>query len=564
MKLNGIILLTFLLLFSQACIAQYTPAKVEISKEKVMVKGEIYFLHTVEKQQTLFSIARAYGTETGTILKDNPSLSSGLRAGDRIYIRDNSNSSGNNTKKPVEEIPVKEITQGQSIEHVVRWYESLFSIAKKYGVTEDEIIKLNSLSDKKVETRQILRIPIHNSQSDKVEQTVKNDTTSAYTQDNQRTASVKEKKSENDRGYFSGFADKSFSATLILPLGGNTENRDERSLNFFEFYQGFLVALEDVKKDFPGSKLEINVFDSDAYKNVSELLTSSDISKSDIIIGPVYSNQLETVLDFTGDRNIPVISPVDPASEHLTTLYPNLYQVSTPLVYQQNGIFSRITRFSEVAVIWEKGGADGGLVNITRNLLNEKSIEFREISYDILSGREILPKISEMLVQGKINHVIVASNSEAFVSDVLRNLNLLQTRNGFEIAVYGTPGWRGFESVDLNYYHTMKLSISMQYFIDYTNEDVKRFLSRFRALYGAEPSAYAFHAYDIAQFFLSSLLKYGRNFGEYVEEQERALLRTDFRFVHKAGDRGFTNSAVRQIIYKPDYSIELQSFSRKP
>ncbi|MHC1780526.1 MAG: LysM peptidoglycan-binding domain-containing protein [Bacteroidales bacterium] len=564
MKLNGIILLTFFLLFSQACIAQFTPAKVEISKEKVMVKGEIYLLHTVEKQQTLFSIARAYGTETGTILKDNPSLSSGLRAGDRIYIRDNRNNSGNIAKKPVEEIPEKEITQGQSIEHVVRWYESLFSIAKKYGVTEDEIIKLNSLSDKKVETRQKLRIPINKSQSDKVELTDKNDTTTTYTKDNQRAASVKEKKSELERGSFSGFADKSFSASLILPLGGNAENRDDRSLNFFEFYQGFLVALEDVKRDFPGSKLEINVFDSDAYKNVSELLTSSDINKSDIIIGPVYSNQIESVLDFTNDRDIPVISPVDPASENLTTIYPNLYQVSTPLLYQQKGLFNRITRFSEIAVIWENGGADEELVNITRNLLSEKSIEFREISYDILSGREILPKISEILAQGKINHVIVASNSEAFVSDVLRNLNLLQTRNGFEIAVYGTPSWRRFENVDLNYYHTMKLSISMQNFIDYTSDDVKRFLSRFRALYGAEPSAYAFQAYDIARFFLGSLLKYGSNFGEYMEEQKTGLLQTDFHFVHKPGEKGFTNSAVRQIIYKPDYSIDLQSFSRKP
>ncbi len=564
MKLNGIILLTFLFLFSQACMAQYTPAKVEISKEKVMVKGEIYFLHTVEKQQTLFSIARAYGTETGAILKDNPSLSSGLRAGDRIYIKDNSNNSVNNSKIPVEQIPEKEIPNIKSIEHVVRWYESLFSIAKKYGVTEDEIIKLNSLSDKRVVTRQILRIPVPDSQSDKVVHSDKNDTTSVFKEVNQRSATEKEKKSENERVSFSGFADRSYSATLILPLGGNTETRDDRTLNFFEFYQGFLVALEDIKRDFPGSMLEVNVIDSDVYKNVSELISASEINRSDLVIGPVYSNQIESVLDFTNDRNIPVVSPVDPASEHLTTLYPNLYQVSTPLMFLQNGIFSRITRFSEVAVIWEKGGADGSLVNITRHLLNEKSVDFREVSYDILSGREILPKISEILAQGKINHVIVASNSEAFVSDVLRNLNLLQTRNGFEIAVYGTPGWRGFESVDINYYHNMKLSISMQNFIDYTSEDVKRFLSRFRALYGAEPSAYAYQAYDIARFFLSSLLKYGRNFGEYMEEQKTGFLQTDFHFVHKPGDKGFTNSAVRQIIYKPDYSIELQSFSRKP
>ena len=554
MKLKGIILLSLFIFISQACIAQFTPAKVEISKEKVMVKGELYFLHTVEKQQTLFSIARAYGTETGTILKDNPSLSAGLRAGDRIYIRDNRSSSVNNVSIPVEEIQKKEVVDNKTIEHIVRWYESLFSIAKKYGVSEDEIVKLNSLSNKRVETRQVLRIPVNETQSPGEILTGGKDTIATDIKDQQKVIPSKERYSERE----------SFSSTLILPLGGNTEERTERSLNFFEFYQGFLIALEDIKRDFPGSKLQLNVIDSDVYNNTSELTSAVNSKGSDIIIGPVYSNQIETILEFTSDKDIPVVSPFDPASEHLTSVYPNFYQVRTPLLYQQNGIFSRITRFSEVAVIWEKGGADASLVNITRDLLNEKSIEFKEISYDILSGREILPKLSAMLAQGKINHVIVASGSEAFVSDVLRNLNLLQTRNGFEIAVYGTPRWREFESVDLNYYHNMKLSISMQYFIDYSSDDVKRFLSRFRALYGTEPSAYAFQAYDIARYFLSSLLRYGRDFGEHTEEQKSSLLQTDFHFIRKEGEKGFTNSAVRQIIYKTDYSIELQSLSRKP
>ncbi len=564
MKKSGIVLLSVFLMLSHFCLAQYTPAKVEISKEKVVIKGEVYYLHTVEKQQTLFSIARAYGTETGTLIKDNPALSAGLRAGDRIYIKDNSKSSGTELEKTEELIIEKDTVKNYMTDHVVRWYESLFSIAKKYGVSEDDIIKLNSLTSKKVETRQVLKIPfVAKETGSETEMNKTNELTAK--DDSQKISEPVEKSNRREsRNLYSGYADKSFSPTLILPLGGSSENIDERSLNFFEFYQGFLIALEDIKREFPGSKLELKVIDTDAYPGISEIVSNGELNNSDLIIGPVYSNQIESVLNYTAGNNIPVVSPVDPASENLTSVYPNLYQVSTPLIYQQNGIFNRITRFSEVAVVWEKGGSDTSLVNIVHSLFKERSIEYREVSYDILSGREILPKLTDMLVQGKINHVIIASNSEAFVSDVLRNLNLLQSRNGYDISIYGTPRWRGFENVDLNYYHNMKLSISMQYYVDYSNDDVKRFLSRFRALYGTEPSAYAFQAYDIARFFIGSLLRFGGNFGEYIEQQKVGLLQTDFAFIRKDGEQGFTNSAVRQIIYKPDYSIDLQSLTRKP
>src|SRR5690606_14117318 len=102
------------------------------------------------------------------------------------------------------------------------------------------------------------------------------------------------------------------------------------------------------------------------------------------------------------------------------------------------------------------------------------------------------------LTKGAVNHVVVASNSEAFVSDVLRNLNLLKTRSNYEITVYGTPRWRSYESVDINYYHQMNLNISMQYYLDYNRENIKEFLSKYRALFLSEPSPYAFQAYDIA------------------------------------------------------------------
>ncbi|PKO98769.1 MAG: hypothetical protein CVU13_08585 [Bacteroidetes bacterium HGW-Bacteroidetes-8] len=556
MKYRLPIVVLLLLFFAGFVYSQQTPVKIEISKEKVTIKGEIFYLHSVEKQQTLYSIAKKYGAEIGTIIKDNPALASGLKEGDRIYIRAAKTNEQKSTPEPIHTVITPE--PSSQTEHIVRWYESLYSIAKKYGVTEDEIVKANSLSNRRVETRMVLKIPVAGG-SIEVAGKMESDTL-AKSEEKIADAPVEQQRARRGRDIFSG-TERKYVASLVLPLNGSSTVKNETAESFMEFYQGFLVALDDIKRDLPGSNLEIRVFDIDSYSSSEEMISDGVLQGSNIIIGPMFNNQLEPVLKYAADREISVVSP-NPASEHLTLDNSNFFQVTTPLVFIQNGIFSKITRFSEVAVIFEDGGADTNLVSITRNLLKERYVNYRQLSYDILRGRSILPQMTEMLKSDKLNHVIVASNSEAFVSDVLRNLNLIQTMNGYNISVYGTPRWRSFENVDINYYHGMSLTVSMQYYVDYSKESVRRFISRFRALYNSEPSQYAFQAYDIAYYFLSALIRYGEDFKYDLADHKKELLQSDFNFILRDGEKGYTNSALRQVTYKPDYSIDVKGLNR--
>ncbi len=547
MRYPFIILLSLSLLAGNICYAQFTPAKVVISKEKVTIKGEAYYLHTVERSQTLHSIAKAYGVEVESIVKNNPSVASGLRAGERIYIKDTGN------------VKAGQVFEEKSeIKHTVRWYENIGSIAQKYGVTEEALIEFNSIKNNAVKTRQVLIIPPASYEVTKV-------VTESKEVALEKPAEIqkKEEKEEESRTLEPiSYINKTLTAALVLPLGGYSEIPDEKSLNFFEFYQGFLLALNDIKKEIPHSRIILNVIDSDIYDNIENLASKKEFIKSDIIFGPVYSNQLEALLRFMPGARVPIVSPFDPAGEHLTINNPNFFQVSTPLHYQQSHIYNGISRLSEVLVISEESGSDSTLIKTSKEILDAKGVKYRELSYNILKGREILPEILALLIPEKRNNIIVPSNSEAFVADVLRNLNLLQTRNGFPISVYGTPRWRGFESIDLNYYHSMNLHITSQYYADYSGSDVKEFVMQFRALYGAEPTPYAFLAYDIARFFLGSLLRYGGGFIQQAERLKGNCLQGDFSFIRKEGEAGFTNRAVRELYYRPDYSIEIKSFIR--
>jgi len=563
MKLINILYISLAMLLAQGCFAQYIPAKIEVSTEQVNINGSLFYLHKVEEKQTLYSIAKAYNTNIESIIKDNEALSSGLKEGTIIYIRIENNLVQNHQIKSV---PVKTADSDiqYQAQHVVKWYESLSSIAKKYGITEEELSRANSLSNNKIETRQVLKIPFPGSyKSAQISQNADSLETPIISENNLNVYD-----SHNKPELFKRKKYDKLTVSLLLPLGSSKdsiENKDHKQpKNFLEFYQGFLLALEDIKKSNPGIQLKIKVVDTDEYKSSKHIIESGVLDNSNIIIGPIFAENIEPILKYANKQGIYVVSPMDPTSDYFANEYSNFYQVSTPVSYQQRGILSAVTIFSDVTLIFEDTGTKpDNLVNITQEVLESGRVRYNTVSYSILKGRSILPDIEHQLKQDKVNHVIVASNSEAFVSDVLRNLNLLKSQKNYNIVIYGTPRWRSFETIDINYYHGMNLNISMQYYVDYNRDNIKEFLSKFRSIYNSEPSPYAFQAYDIASYFIGNMWKHGNDFINNTQDYKMEMLHSDYNFTRKENNGGYINTAIRRVIYKPDFSTsDIRGFFR--
>lgn len=548
------------------CRAQYAPVKVDISTEIVTIEGVNYYVHTVEKRQTLFSISRAYNVTSEILINDNPELRQGLKEGYKIRIRKVTDyTSPEIETPPVKETPpIKQVVEKDTVapvriqaEHVVRWYESLSSIAKKYGVTEEEIAIVNSLIGGKIYTRQELRIP-YPGEAQRFAQNQKNDIKLVTEIEFEEHDDDKKEARRRDPGS----RRSSYTASLIIPMGGSdSASTDHISGNFVEFYQGFLIALEDLKNEFIGINLELRVFDSDRI-SASEIVLRGELSGSDLIIGPVLSGEIEPVLSYAYSKDIPLVSPIDPSGDELSERYPNYFHVGTPVTYQQKALIESVSDSGNIVLVFEEGGQDSKFVQITRQMLQDAGLKYKTLSYTILGGRAILPQFEDRLVKDGINQVIVASNSEAFVSDVLRNLNLMQSRSGYSIKLFGTPPWRHFDNVDINLYHSMNLSISLQYYVEYNSDNVKRFIARFRELYNAEPTAYSFQAYDVASFFLAALYSYGTDLEKNIGRYDRKLLQSDYKFIRRNGDEGFINSGVRVLKYRPDFSTDTGSTDR--
>ncbi len=111
------------------------------------IKGKLFVVHQVDEKETLFSISRRYGTTIPGILEQNPTADGGLEVGQILKIPYTPGAKGQ---------PAVQTADG--LIHKVGAKETLFSIARLYGVSVDEVKEWNNLKDNSLSMGQSLLI----------------------------------------------------------------------------------------------------------------------------------------------------------------------------------------------------------------------------------------------------------------------------------------------------------------------------------------------------------------------------------------------------------------------
>src|ERR1035437_6497192 len=82
-----ILLCTLYLLLNTSLFAQQpTPPLIKKSEKIETIDGKKFYIHPVEKGQTLYSIAKTYSTTVDIILSNNQEAIDGLKAGNKLKI----------------------------------------------------------------------------------------------------------------------------------------------------------------------------------------------------------------------------------------------------------------------------------------------------------------------------------------------------------------------------------------------------------------------------------------------------------------------------------------------
>ncbi|MEW5845083.1 MAG: LysM peptidoglycan-binding domain-containing protein [Bacteroidota bacterium] len=607
-------LLALLTLLSVSAFLFSQEVQVKISKDKVRVDGKTYYVHIVQTGETLYSISKAYGISQSDIAISNPDIYAGLKVGQALKIPVSVKETQSDEdyiyhivkrketlfgisrmynvsmddiirlnpevkeglklsqtlripKKPIADIEQQPAVDSvEFILHEVQPREGLFAISRKYGVSPKEIEYYNyELIKDGLKLGTILRIP-----KPKV-QTV-SEVTDAKAKSEMQVKVLPCGNSYNYDGH-------PFNVALLLPFTqtGNqaqtlVDDVDQKDVHdptgqlsqitqvSLEFYEGFLLALDTLKKI--GISVNLNVHDTKRSSNeVAKIIESKDMPKSDLVIGPYIYEEIKPVAQFAAKNNINFVSPIYSNKEGLADKE-NVISVSQSLQNQLE-IFIKNLKVDPSknylviydSTIWYSPGLKHFDSLLTQKLssvggayskYNHKTAAYRSV--------DVQERLLKMLKRDTVNVVIVPSDDEPFTAEILGSLYAVKSYYNLNTEVYGPSRWRKLKNLPPDYLFALNTHVFSPFYVDYSQKDVKTFVEKYREQFRSEPTQFSFLGYDVAFYFISALKEFGPSMTPCLSTYSLRTLQTNFKFnITKEGYTLNTNQFL--IRYAPDFTV---------
>ena len=264
--------------------------------------------------------------------------------------------------------------------HIVKWYEDLNSIARNYNVDPQDIINLNGLKSSILKSRQELKIPLKKAKDKLTEagQAVRDAAQQAAEALDSTTTSWGEYLGQMISRIFNRETD-TVNATLILPFSTSSGINGSN----YDFYSGVLLAVKDFSDQ--GINTNLQVFD---FQGSSNPASYSELSKSDIILGPLSTSNITAVLDDCA-WNQYVISPLDSRAAALAEEGKHVIQAPSSADSQYDEMIAWIKEDfksgDKVILFTENNSAQTAVAS----KLAQSGLQYSTVNYGILLGRNI-------------------------------------------------------------------------------------------------------------------------------------------------------------------------------
>ena len=526
----------------------FLPEKPDTTTAKVLQDADFIY-HIIKKGETLYSIARAYGVKARKIKRENNNIDpNDLQPGQVIKIE-------KGEVKYADQKPTAK--KKKYYYHNVKPGETLYSIAIKYETTDTKIIEHNpQLTRRELLSGEYIKLP-------KDEITLPD--TLPSQPDGMITQTSDSLLQDTCQCPVDGGKDR-MQVALMLPLysfTNDTINRNltyqkiyKRSRIFLDFYEGVLLAVEDMSKK--GMNIDLHVFDTenDTLK-VKSITESSLFPYFDLIIGPVYSQNLPIVVERAKLFDIPVVSPLSTEPDFLKN-YVKGFQVSPTehILHRKTIATTKEFKADNYIIIKNGNRPEESFVNAFKDeffrgkTVNEiEHLGYAEITY--YAGDEELNL--DPFVDSLHNFVILPSSDKAFVSDVVARLNTLSENH--DITLFGHPRMINYENIDIQFFHNLNTHIFNLNYIDYESEAVLDFVYKHRKFFEKEPGKYAFYGYDISYYFMHAYQLFGGRFYCCFDQFYPALLQMNFNFQQQNKGSGFINEEMLLLNFQRNYLL---------
>ncbi len=521
------------------------------TKSSAVIDGVKYYLHTVEKGQTLFAIAKIYNRDVNSIVIENPEAIDGIKPGQVLKI--------SFEKKTKTEIVLADTTN--YIYHKVEKGQTLYSISKQYGITDEKLKFTNPELQDGLKIGQTIKIPTNKKKTEEVKvaieknnATVANDITKNKETEVAPTTYESKQKSTYNIAFFLPFHADEANAIELEKIENGQQQLSSKTALSLQFYEGALLAIDSLKKQKLNAKIFTYDIDDKDSLTIVNLLKKPELASMDLMIGPLYVSSFMPVANYAKEHSIAIVSPFTQLNKILFN-NPYVFKAlpSTTLQITQMAHFVVDTFHTQNIILINNGNLrEVPFINAFQNTANE---DFKKAGYpisDSVKEAKGLGALENLLTTNKTNIVVLPSNNQSYVTEFTSRLNVLKDK--YKIILFGMQNWMTYDNLDIEYLNNLSLHFASNNFVDYENAITKMFIKNYRDKYKTEPELYAYQGFDISYYFISLLKKYGTGFMKYVNENNFKGIETNYNFSQYPLDSGFENKFV-YILKCQDYKL---------
>jgi LysM repeat protein len=551
-------------------------------------------IHLVSAKETIYGLTKLYNVTELELQKANPGLAeNGLKIGDELNIP---------SKKAVltsTKAIVAEIKKDKT--HVVEAKETIYSLAKQYHVSIEELEVLNPEIKEGLPIGFVLKIPKEKIIKANLEEVKPNEVIiKVPSKPNLVSYEVQPKETLYGISAKTGYSQEELIAlnpslkdgvkdgmllyfpvkknqlagpkkstdllqslktsqrkhlVLLMPFNiSKIENdttsvrnriRNDKFLNMtLDFYSGALMAIDSAR--ILGLNVDVKIIDSQETKNssnVASIFKQSGFKGTDLVIGPFYQNNVEAAAQILMKDSISIISPL---SKETSAVLPNVIQTIPSDEFMKDKLFEFMKTDTTTII----GVIDTKKLS-TRKYFSERQPSVKLVNFETIETTN--NDIKSLLVKGKKNYVIMDTENTYRIKMIISTLISMQKEYDIQLVILDPNPKLDSEEIKIESLAQLKMmypSLGKQI----TENEMSYFTQKYRQLNMVSPNPYAVRGFDIT-FDALLRLSQEKAFKETLLAVTTEQFENKFAYAKRL-DKGFRNTGFYILYYDTDLTIK--------
>ena len=564
------------------------------------VGGKAYYYYDVPAKETVYSLTHKLGVSKDEIIRHNPTVADGLKAGTTLYFPVEEGTDLSNSTDMINSAGSRTIT------HLVEKGQTIYGISTKYGISTEKLIEQNPIIREGLKAGQQLHITIPGSSTP--------DTTVASSMDAPSATAAQTSSSAGMTGYlvkkketFYSIAqahgisvaqleaanpnvtilkegqvlnipapvtaeeiaeqpatpdtvatqvpqvdpDAPLSIAVILPFMLNEETPSKSAQRYTEFYKGLLLAVDSLRNN--GTPIHVSAYDSEgSLDKVKELLTLPELKNNRIIIAPDNTAQLTAIGEFGRNNNIKVFNTFIVRDESYL-VNPEMMQGNLPSSKMYEKAIQAYTErmaYSHPVFISMAGNASdkADFVADLKKSLSDKGITYSELTVDA----KLTPAELKQLPTKDAYTFIPTSAKQSDLNKIMPGL--IEWRDEAvtaSVKLLGYPEWTTFRGETLTNMKNLNTIVYSRFYTDDDNYRARALEDKYKKWYGnsmenAVPRQ-GLLGFDTGMFLIK-YLKYPAARYDGIQN--------GYSFISPDGVNGYFNDVLYLVNFRPGGLIE--------